>query len=136
MQTFTIYPKDGGETFTAQFHKFELNESGDGFILYDDAHKPSKEGHLSFKETAAIIPNNLKEREDEIRFLVYLKNRSEPLTIYAHAFEQSEPSLIFKRQLKDIRHNPYQEWKLDAIYIALSEVIAVLPADGLISYRP
>jgi len=134
MQTFNIYPKDGA-MFQTQIYKLELNKKGDGFILYADDAKPSKESYLSFEKIAAIVPATLREEPRDICFLVYLKDQSEPLKIYANAFEALEPTLVFKRHQKDIRGNPHDEYVLEEIYIALSEVIAVLPADGLVGYR-
>ena len=134
MQTFDIYPKDG-QKFQAQIYKLTLNKKGDDFILYADDAKPSKEAYLPFEKIAAIVPASLKEEPGDICFMVYLKDQSEPLKIYANAFEALERTLVFKRHQKDIRGNPHDEYELEEIYIALSEVIAVLPADGLVGYR-
>jgi hypothetical protein len=134
MQTFNIYPKDG-EMFQAQIYKLELNKKRDGFILYADDAKPSKECYLPFEKIAAVVPESLREEPGDICFLVYLKDQTTPLKIYASAFDALEPTLVFKRHQKDIRGNPHDEYELDEIYIALSEVVAVLPADGLVGYR-
>ena len=134
MQTFTVYPKEG-ETFPIHIYKFEVSGSGEHFTLYDDSSNESYEGYLSFEDIAAIVPDGLRERQGDICFLVYLKNRAEPLKIYANAFEDAAPSLVFKRHQKDIMRRPYDEYTLDGIYIAVSEVIAVIPADGLLSHR-
>jgi hypothetical protein len=134
MQTFTIYPKEG-ESFTAEIYKLEPAATGEAFALYDDSDTLTSEGYLSFENIAAVIPEGLKEQQGDVCFLVYLKNRKEPFKVYAHAFDPDEPFLVFKRQSKDALRVSYQEWRIDGLFFALSEVIAVLPADGLLSYR-
>jgi hypothetical protein len=134
MQTFHIYPKNG-KMFEAQMYDFKLNETGDDLILCDDSNKPSKEYYLPFENVAAIVPDNPRQETGDICFLVYMKEQSEPIKVYASTFEALPSTLVFKRHQKDVRGNPFNEYDLDGIYIAPSEVIAVLPADGLVSYR-
>src|ERR1051326_8050089 len=134
MQTFTIFPKEG-EPFEAQIYKIEVSKTTGYFSLYDDAGKESYDGYLSSDDIAAIIPKPQHEYQGDICFLVYLRNRSEPLKVYASTFRVSDPGLVFGRHKQDIMRRPYDEYTLEGIYIATSEVIAVIPADGLLSYR-
>ncbi len=132
MQKFIIYPKKD-EPFTVEFKRFELKENG--FILYDDADKESKDGFLSVANVAAIIPEQQREK-DMICFHVYLRNRPEPIEVFAHALDEvQEPSVSFKYQQKDIMDKVYNEWSVDNIYISPSEVVAICPSDGLRNWR-
>lgn len=131
---FHIYPKEG-ERFEADLRKFEINASGDGFTLHDDANQITKEGYLSFYNVAAIIPVTLQKQDDMITFLVHLRDKDNPLEIFAHAFDVVGPVLTFLWQRTDMMGTILQEAPIDGIYIALSEVISILPADGLLSYR-
>jgi hypothetical protein len=122
MQEFNVYPKEG-EKFSVEFQRFEMKENG--FVLYDDRNEPSKEGYLSFENVAAIIPDNQPE-EQMVCFLVYLKGQPKPAEVFACHFE-TEPGISFK-------------WQPDAediagIYIARSEVVAIMPSDGLVTGR-
>jgi hypothetical protein len=131
LRKFNVHPKKG-EMFTIECESFEVK--GGKFILYNDAHKESNEGFLSFDKVAAIIPE--RQRTDHvICFCVYLKDKP-PIKVFAHAFDiEHEPSVSFSIQEKDMRDIVINEWPITDIYIALSEVIAIAPSDGLLSYR-
>lgn len=135
MQTFTIYPKGKGKAFPLTCERFELK--ADRFILYNSVDKESQIGYLALYKVAAIVP----DRQDEargypnspFRFFVYLKDRDEPIHIFANAFKtENQLHVIFLNQDKDMGGNVEQEWPLTNIYVATSELIAILPSDGLI----
>ena len=118
--------------FTLEFRRFELK--GDKFILYDSSDKESKEGFLSFTNVAAIIPEQ-QRTEDALCFYVYLKGKPH-IEVFASTFEaEQEPSVTFRHQQKDMMRNIMNEWPIENIYIALSEVVAIIPSDGLLSWR-
>jgi hypothetical protein len=131
LRKFTVYPKEGKE-FTIECDHFEVRDGQ--FILFNDARQESNEGFLSVAQIAAIMP----ERQDEkyaIRFEVYLRDKP-PIPVFAHAFDLTQgPGVKFSRQEKDMRGAVINEWPLDGIYIALSELVAIVPSDGLRSYR-
>jgi hypothetical protein len=138
MPTFKVYPKKG-EIFTVQFDRFELKEKR--FVLYNDVGREvsDNEGFLSFDNVAAILPDK-QTAKGRIRFLIYLKGqRGEPhselpafLEVYADAFEIG-PNISFKWQQKDMLGKLFKEGSIEGIYIALSEVVAIMPSDGLVS---
>ena len=132
LRTFTVYPKKG-EAFTIKCEHFEVKDSK--FILFNDSYEASSEGFLSFDRVAAIMP----ERQDDkyaICFDVYLKDRQSPLQVFAHAFDiETGPSILFCRQDKDIRGKVMHTDPIETVYIAVSEVVAIMPADGLHKFR-
>ncbi len=133
MPRYNIYPKKG-EMFSIEIYRFELDGGQESFSLYDDADMVSNDGFLSFEDVAAIIPTDQRQARGLLCFRVHLKNRP-PFDVFADAFEAVEPSVIFKYQTKDITRNVISEARIPQIYVALSEVVAIVPSDGLLSYR-
>jgi hypothetical protein len=125
-----IYPKEGDEF---PFECEKIVAGSNGFILHDSHAKPSKQGFLSFDQIAAIDPVTTKGA-DTICFQVYLRNRSKPIKIFAHAFT-TEPSISFQLHRKDGARNVIDVRTIEGIYVDPSELIAVLPLDGLIANR-
>jgi hypothetical protein len=132
MNTFVIYPKKG-EPFKTEMHHFEFSKTE--FVLYDDYREPSKDGFLAFRNVAAIVRESLLGHTEppgayqaRVYFDVYLKEREKPITICADSLDFSDPpSLMFyARQWANA-----ERFLLDGIYIALDDVVAVLPSDGL-----
>jgi hypothetical protein len=131
MQTFNVYPKKG-EPFQIRCERFEVEDNS--FILYNDAGKPSPDQSLlSFENIAAIIPEQT-QAERMIRFLVYLKRQKEPAEVFAQGFA-AEPEITFLLYKTDTIGEILLNHPIQGIYIAKEEVIAIVPADGLISYR-
>ena len=130
MQNFIIYPKEGKE-FSVTIDKFEQKD--EQFILYNDVHQPSSEGFLAFDKVAAIVPERQYE-EKMLRFLVHLRDRTEPIKVFASAFTLGPP-ITFKIQQRDMRGDIYRESVIENVYVAPSEVVAIIPEDGLLSYR-
>jgi hypothetical protein len=124
MNTFDIVLKEGTR-FQLQFDKFECTAKE--FLLYDEAHEPSKEAFLLFNAVAAIVPAD-QPRSDKIEpFRVHLTN-DEHVDIYAPVFDMSQPpSLKFhvRRTLSG------ELFEVKNVYVAISEVIAIAPAEGL-----
>lgn len=129
MRKFTVYPKEGKE-FSLQAFKFE--PTTDGFVLYDYGEKPTADGFLSLHNVAAIIPDGLPEKDMRC-FLVHLKDRP-PFKVFAHSFE-IQPTVSFKYHHKESYGAPVSKREVEGIYIALSEVVAIVPSDGIGAYR-
>lgn len=127
-----VYPKKG-DMFALECYRFEYDESG--FRLYDDGNSLSKEGFLSFEHVAAILPETQSQVKNAIQFQVYLKGRKEPLEVMANAFDlERQPSVRF--YAKDIFYGSKpNDVEIQGLYIAISEVVAIVPSDGLKSYR-
>jgi hypothetical protein len=107
----------------------------------------STQGFLSFPDVAAIIPQepSIKDADYQsyrpVHFEVYLRNRAQPveggtgdkphpIKIVAHAFRVEQPSVIFLAQSKNAFGQVISEWPL-GLYVATSEVVAIVPEDGL-----
>lgn len=104
----------------------------DRFVLSDYADRPAKDGFLSLNNVAAIIPDGLPEK-DMLCFLIHLKNRP-PFPVFAHSFDTG-PTVTFKYHQKDAFGKPYSKWRIEGLYILPSEVVAILPSDGVGVYR-
>ncbi len=109
----------------------------DRFLLYNESDQESTDGFLSFEDIAAIIPEKYWAQDPKLNapsFEVYLRGRSDPLKIIAHAFkregESSRERFVFFVQ-KLFNHHVEAEFPLDEIYVAVSEVIARIPSCGL-----
>jgi hypothetical protein len=136
MRTFTVYPKGKAVQFNLTFYRFEIKDKR--FILYDSSDKESQDGFLSFSDVAAIIPDQNKSSyaDKPIKFLVYLKDKSSPIEVFGHLFKiENDSQVIFITQQLDMLGSIVHEWPLTDIYIALSEVIAIVPSGGLVSRR-
>lgn len=135
LPTFKIYPKEG-KMFTLEFCRFELN--GEQFTLYNEADKPTSDGFLSHLNVAAIVPEHIHKRNhshlfpDAVDFRVYLKS-SETFEINADSCDITHPSSVkfFSKLYFDDR---IQDIEVPNVYVALSEVVAIMPSGGLL-YR-
>jgi hypothetical protein len=138
MREFTIYPKKG-ESFDVTCERFETKS--DCFILYNSFDRESAEAFLSFNDVAAIVPRDHSAKSASINypdgpicFLVYLRDKPTPVKIFAHAFKLEDQVRVgFFGQRKDITGNLIDEWPIADVYIAKSEVVAIVPEDGLVS---
>lgn len=116
-QTFIIYLKEGG-TLTLEFSRFEVD--GNSFIVYDRFNEAANEYFISFDNVAAIVP--LKQSQRDLRFKVLLKSGSS-FEILADLFKTTDGRLQF------YRHNhPREDLLLENLYVALSEIVAIMPA--------
>jgi len=141
LNKFTVYPKDS-QPFTIECDHFEIKE--ERFVLYDEAGRNNPyQAHLSFEDVAAIVPE-LPDTEESsastldpdgmitsaprlIRFRVYLKGKQKrEVEVSAHRFHTADSRVVFSRW--SIMRLPQP---IDEIYIAASEVVAIVPADGL-----
>ena len=67
-----------------------------------------------------------------IPFDVFLRKRSDPLVVYAHGFEIQTPSVKFFW----LYHFPDGDPQyIPDIYVASSELVCVLPSEGLQKFR-
>jgi hypothetical protein len=131
---FNVYPKEG-DMLTLELQRFEVKE--DGFILYTVADQVSKDRFLSLDNVAAILPEDQSQYKPEypsgepITFHIYLKKQSQRLEIIAHSFKIDQPSSIrfYWRAFAD---SGIEEQENRNIYLALSEVVAVIPSGGLL----
>jgi hypothetical protein len=130
MGKFKVYPKKG-DTFDLEFYRFEYDENS--FRLYDDSNSESSEGFLSFEHVAAIIPETQSKADHVLTFLVYLKGRTEPLKINANTFDQTQQPGV-KFYVRGASYRP-SDIEVQYLYVATSEVVAIVPSDGLKSYR-
>ena len=131
MQSFKIFPKKGLEPFEIKIARFECD--GKSFTLFDSGGNPvPKEAFLSFEDVAAILPEGKQPDSDRlIPFDVFLRKRKEPLIIYAHGFEMQTPSVKFFW----LYHVDGEPQYIPDIYVASSEVVCVLPQEGLFKFR-
>lgn len=119
--SFIVYPKEG-EPFPLKIPRLVINENK--LNVYNDRNAESNYGFLSMDNIAAILPDNLGEAESAIIFNLYLKDKKEPLKVSAHTFKANEPpSVRFYWRYGD------REEEIRDLYVALSEVVAIVPAD-------
>lgn len=129
-RTFIIYPKEG-EILTLDLEYFQFKEGR--LLLHDENPRDDKPaGFLSLENIAAVVPQSRNYRSnlqlDPITFRVYLKNRpvDEPLTVQADTCDSTKPpSLVFC--VKGYNNNEIQDFPLRDVYVALAEVVAVVP---------
>jgi hypothetical protein len=126
---FTIYPKKG-EPFNLEFEKFDFD--GKTFTLYEsrvgsDPAPFVRGSHLTVKHVAAIIPATAKNRiPGEQRFRVYLKNRTDLIEVHACYFEpEGQTNVVF--YWEKVVHGNLKKTEIENIYIAWSEVVAIVP---------
>jgi hypothetical protein len=132
VQNFHMYPKKG-KPFTVLID--EYRREGNRFVVYDETHHPSNDGFLSFEHIAAIVPEQPQTRpsnhhmRDAFDFRVYLRS-GEHFDINADSCDTSDPATIKFFVVNRRGENV----EIKGIYIAPSEVVAIMPPDGLI-YR-
>jgi hypothetical protein len=118
---FNVYPKEG-EPFKVNLPRFEFNE--DGFKVYGTQNAATDFAFLSLENVAAMIPENQGQAEGAVLFHVYLKRRKKPLDVFAHNFKTDQPpSVRFYWKFSG------RDEEISNTYVALSEVVAVVPAD-------
>lgn len=127
MRTFEIYPKRG-KRFSLQFQRFE--HSLDRFILYDSGHEPSPEAFLLFDAVAAIVPREQPLADEVEPYRVYLRNGGDEqyVKIHANVFDLTQPPSV-KFYTRVVDNSERHEVK--NVYVAISEVIAIIPDEGL-----
>jgi hypothetical protein len=123
IRVFNVYLK-GGEMMPLEFRRFHF--TGSRFIVYDSNDSFVTDAFISFDNVAAIIPQEQEHKIGEARFKVYMKDMTDPLEIVAHSFSA------------DIGSNIIFWWgsgprlsKIEDVYIARSEVLAIMPAEGI-----
>jgi hypothetical protein len=131
IQKFIVYTKKGA-VLTVEMKSFEVQ--GDKFVLVDEAGKVSSEGFLSFDAIAAIVPHTQKDK-NTLCFNVHLKGKGQVAQVHAGAFDMSDSkSVKFTYRQYDMMGSVANEWPVENIYVALSEVVCIIPDDGL-KYR-
>lgn len=132
IQKFDVYLKEGA-TFTVEMAGFQVQNQE--IVLMTEMEQRSSEGFLSFHSVAAIVPQTYREDNNTICFNIYLKGIEKAAQVYASAFDMSDNLEVkFVYRQRDIAGNVYNEWPIKNIYIALTEVAGIFPADGL-KYR-
>jgi len=122
LKKFTAYLKKG-EPLTLEFRRFTFDSNG--FTVYDSYNEavPNR-AFLSSDHIAAIIPE--EQRESDSRFKVTLRN-GQSFEVVAEIFNIDQPpSVRFCWQQYSHRQEEIQN-----IYVALSEVVAIMPVKGL-----
>lgn len=135
MQKWLVYPKEGAELIEIECERFEIRDGR--FIIFNSVLVESPDGFLSYSDVAAMIPQKQMQADKPyphtpICFQVYLRERLEPIEIIAHAFKFEDSQLVFKGRDRDMMGGLKNEWPLNNIYIAPSEVIAIVPKGGFI----
>lgn len=121
---FKIYFKDS-RIIELELSRFTIENKK--LTLYDKYSDDIESLFISFEDIAAIIPNELPKTETPELFQVYLRKHKEPIGITAYNFEINEPpEIIFK-----YRNFSNQRLKIENLYIDLSEVLAIFPAEKL-----
>jgi hypothetical protein len=131
MRTFDIYPKKG-KRFSLEFDRFV--HSLDRFILYDSGHEPSHEAFLLFDAVAAIVPQEQPHADDVEAYRIYLRNNEDEqyVKIHANVFDLTQPpSVKFYTRVVDNS----ERHEVTNVYVAISEVVAIIPDEGLRSDR-
>mgnify|MGYP003290078389 CR=1 FL=1 len=95
--SFTVYPKEG-EPFCLEFAKFEFD--GTKFAFYgsrSSGARPSERAYMSVVHVAAIVPTRTTSGryDDEIRYRVHLKGRTQTIEVVAHEFELTGETVVF-----------------------------------------
>ena len=117
LKKFRVYLKDGG-SLELEFGKFTFDNNS--FTIYDAYNSPASDAFLNFDSVAAIIPE--RASDDSTGFTVYLKDNVS-FKVAAEAFRRDQPpSLNFYYRPDRLIPN---------IYVCLTEVIAILPSEGL-----
>lgn len=125
MKTFNIYLKDG-QIISAEFSLFITRIKEKQFTIHDSENDEAQDAFISFDAVSAIAPAEQKNRENDTRFLVYLKNHKNPVEIIAQTFK-----IIPNESVDFGRYFFGGHQLLTDIYIAADEVTAIFPADGL-----
>lgn len=114
----------------AEFEKLEVGEKE--LVLYGEFGTGLKDGFLSFENIAAIIPDNLPSKRshimgirDPIPFRLHLKKKPEPLEIIADSWDSTDRGVKFF--MKMFGSDQIIDHELPNLYIALSEVVAIIP---------
>lgn len=127
MKTYDVYPKEG-ERFSFRCGSLKVTEGK--ICIRNDNGASSKDRFLSLSKIAAIVPQP-QSGQNMIHFLVYLKDKR-PFPVFAHGFV-TEPKVSFEIQSKDEAGNVLHREPIDDIYVDLSEIVAVVPAeDGIV----
>lgn len=125
MYVFLVYPKEGKE-FSLLCERFEID--GTKFVFYNSGDQPSNEAFLSFDDVAAIVLEKPYFAEHFDPFLVYLRNKDNPIPIYANSFDiGTGPRVKFYYRQFD----GDESHEINDTYVATSEVIAIFPSGGL-----
>jgi len=140
MTTFTIYPKEGGKDFKADLGGFEIADDGQ-IILQNTIAKKSDLAMLVTDTVAAIIPEQIQpdkwgESENQITYLVYLKDRTEePIKIYAGAFDVIDSLVQFFWLVERAPGYEREPLPIRQIYVPVSEIVGIFPEGGLVTRR-
>lgn len=129
MQKFDVYPKEG-TMFTVEMPRFEVRDGA--FALADEVGRVSTEGFLSFGLIAAIIPQGQRKDNNTIPFNIFLKGIEKTARVNASTFDMSDGKIVkFMYQMHDLTGDVVNEYPIEGIYVAASEVVGIFPDDGL-----
>lgn len=122
LKSFRVYLKNGS-ILTLAFHRFEYDDE-EMFTIYDSTDTAVDHTYLFLKHIAAIIPE--EQTEGGKSFNIYLIN-GQMFEVHAHYCSPTEPSLSFFRDNETEKSSE----QIKDIYVAFSEVAAILPRGGL-----
>jgi hypothetical protein len=117
LKSFRVY-LNNGRILTLEFRRFEYDE--EQFYIYKSSDSVTSHTFLSFKLVAAIIPE--EPQENEYGYTVYLRN--------GNSFEVPADYYILQNKLSVrffLQNPPQPEKEIDSIYVASSEVAAIMP---------
>ena len=63
--------------------------------------------------------------------MVHLAEKADPIEIHASRFEVQDDTIRFYMQKRDMFGGAQHEWALEEIYVRTSEVLAIVPSDGI-----
>lgn len=121
LKSFRVYLKNG-RILTLKFYRFKYDE--EQFTIYKSSDSVSSYTFLSFKLVAAIIPE--EQQQNEYGYTVYLRN--------GNSFEVPADFYLIENKLSVrffLENPPQSEKEIDSIYVASSEVAAIMPWDTL-----
>jgi hypothetical protein len=117
LKKFRVYLKDGSN-IELELSRFTFDANS--FTIYDANNYPASDTFLNFDGIAAIVPDQASD--DATGFTIYLKDNVS-FKVAADAFRMDQPpSLKFYFRPEKLIPN---------IYVCLTEVIAIIPSEGL-----
>lgn len=120
VETFNVYPKEGGDKFQLDLEGFELKDGI--FTLYGPGHSVDTWQYISSHNIAAVLPEPTPSYDGSHSFLIHLKDRKEPVQVYAAVFKPYGALGVrfYWSDLADAK-------PIENVYVALSEVVAIRP---------
>jgi len=136
MATFIIYPKGEGDSFEVKLERFQTVENG-RIIWYNTLSNETDLAMLAADAIAAIFPEQVRPKgwgasEKDIAYQVFLKGHTaKPFTILAGKWKIVEGLVQFFQLIDKQPHFEPASDPIPQIYVVASEVVGIVPEDGL-----